>query len=319
MRALISSQYGSIENLKISDIEKPVISKKEVLVRVKGAALNPADIKVLTGKDGGKFLHAGNFPFALGFDYSGVIEEAGSSVSTVKVNDEVFGFLPYSTKNKQGSFAEYVSVPQGTFARKPKNASHTEAASTATVASTTLQALRDKGRLKNGQRVFINGASGGVGSYAVQIAKIMGAEVWGACSADNSDYVKRLGADGVIDYKTTNFSELRDKFDIFFDVAAVSSFGKCKNILAPKGTYITLLPSLSLLSGIIQSVFSSKACRIVIVKSLNADLSEISQWIDEGKLQMPLDSTFSFEDLPQALSKLETGRIKGKIAVTINS
>lgn len=320
MQALTTHQYGTISELKISEIEKPVPKDNEVLVKIKSAAVNPSDLLVITGKNGGKFLHADNFPFAIGFDYSGIVEEVGQNVSTIKPNDEVFGFLDYSKKNRQGSFAEYVAVTPEKLANKPKTISFPVAAAAATAGSAALQGLRDKGNLQSGHRVFINGASGGVGSYAVRIAKNMGAEVWATCSNRNIEYVKSLGADQILDYKTVNFKALSEKFDVFLDVAVRASFGETNSLLSSNGTFVSLLPmSPSFLLGKLRSLPSSKNCRGVIVKAKNSDLTLLSDWMAEDKLTISIDSSFSLADATSALQKVATGGINGKVAVLIEN
>jgi NADPH:quinone reductase-like Zn-dependent oxidoreductase len=265
-------------------------------------------------------MHANNFPFAIGFDYSGVIEEVGQNVSTLQPNDEVFGFLDYSKKNQQGTFTEYVAVTPEALAKKPQNASFADAAAAATAGSAALLGLKDKGNLQSGRLVFINGASGGVGSYAVRIAKNLGAKVWATCSNKNFDYVKSLGAEQVVDYKTVKFSEITDKFDVFLDVAVRSSFSEASTILSPNGTYVSLLPlSPGFVLGKLKSIFSSRACRGVIVKPKNSELSLLAKWMGEDKLKVSVDTSFSLEDASKALQKFETGRINGKIAILIEA
>lgn len=161
MKAFIIKRYGAMSDIEQVEIAYPLISNDEVLVRVKSAAINPADIKVITGKNGGKFIHSGKSPIGLGFDFSGVIKETGVEVSGFIQGDEVFGFLPYSRKTTKGSFADYVVVKSDTIAKKPSSISHTEAASAATTASTALQALVNIGGIKPGQKILVNGASGG--------------------------------------------------------------------------------------------------------------------------------------------------------------
>ncbi len=320
MKALITSKYGTISDLKNAEIDKPVARENEVLVKVQAASVNPADLLVITGKNGGKFLHAGNFPFVIGFDYSGVIEEVGQNVSTLQPNDEVFGFLDYSKKNRQGTFTEYVVVRPETLAKKPKNISFAEAASVATAGSAALQGLKDKGKLQAGQRVFINGVSGGVGSYAVRIAKEIGAEVWGTCSNKNFDYVKSLGADRIIDYNTIDFGKISEKFNVFLDVAVRSSFSEASAILSPEGAYVSLLPlSPGFALGKLQSLLSSKVCRGVIVKPKNSELSVLSNWMSEDKLKVAVDTSFALADASKALQKFKTEGVKGKIAIGIET
>ena len=168
---------------------------------MRAAAVNPADLKVLAHRGGGSFLHASRFPLILGFDFSGVVAEVGAAAGPHAIGDEVFGFLPYARSTRGGSFGEYVAVGADTVGPRPRSISHEQAAAAATSAATALQALR-KGKLAAGQTVLINGASGGVGSYAVQIAKILGATVIATCSASKIDHVKALGATRVYDYKT---------------------------------------------------------------------------------------------------------------------
>ncbi len=318
MKALIINKYGSISDLKNDEIDKPVINENEVLVKIKAAAVNPADLLVISGKDGGTFLHDKNFPFALGFDYSGVVDEIGQNVSGLQPKDEVFGFLDYSKKNQKGTFTEYVAVTPEICAKKPQNISFAEAASAATAGSAALQGLNDKGNLQSGQRVFINGASGGVGSYAVHIAKNMGAEVWATCGSKNIDYVKSLGADRVVDYKTIDYKELSQKFDIFLDVAVRSSFSKASPTLSSKGIYVSLLPiSPAFAAGWLKSLFGSKLCRGVVAKQKQSDLTQLANWMSEGKLEVSIDTSFSLADASKALQKLESKGVNGKIAILI--
>lgn len=201
MKRFVINGYGKIGDIEQVEVDYPKVGNDEVLVQVKSAAVNPADIKVITGKNGGKFIHSGKPPIALGFDYSGVIRETGGEIAGFKNSDEVFGFLPYSRKTEQGSFAEYIVVKNGTFARKAPSISHTASASAATTASTALQAFDHGGGIKQGQKVLINGASGGVGSYAVQIAGHIGSEVWGTSSKKNLEYIKSIGVDHALDYQ----------------------------------------------------------------------------------------------------------------------
>lgn len=319
MRAYAIDRHGTSADLTPHDLPKPEVGAGEVLVRVVAAALNPADWKVVTGKDGGKWLHASKFPLVPGFDFSGVVEAAGAGVTELAVDDAVFGFLPYSRKTRQGAFGEYVSVPAASVAPKPAGASHVEAACSATVASTALQALRDKGRLKAGQRVLINGASGGVGGYAVQLAKHAGAEVWGTCSAAKAAYVEELGADRVIDYKKTAVAELDTTFDVILDAAATSSLGECAHILARGGTYVTTLPSLSTLTGFVRGLFTGRRARFVVVASRRDDLAELAKGMAEGWLTHTIDEVYPVDELPKALEHMHTGNPLGKLAVSLEN
>ena len=253
MKAWSFPAYGDIEDLSLTEHNLPALSDKRVLVRIKAAALNPADLKLISGKDGGRILHAPNFPIIPGFDFSGVIEKVGSDIRDLKVDQEVFGFLPYARSTKQGTLAEYVSVHPETVAPKPTNVTHEQAAGMATVGCTALQGLRDKGMLIGGQEILVNGASGGVGSVAVQIGKHRKAKVWGFSSRKNLDFVRSLGVEEAFDYNSTSIAELDRKFDVIFDAASTSSFNACVRKLKTGGVYITLLPSFNIVAGMLRS------------------------------------------------------------------
>jgi NADPH:quinone reductase-like Zn-dependent oxidoreductase len=180
-----------------------------------------------------------------------------------------------------------------------------------------LQGLRDKAELQPGQRVLIHGASGGVGSYAVPIAKQMGAYVCATASANKLDYVRRLGADRVMDYKTTALSNLADNFDVVLDAAAKSSYFQCRHLLSPKGRYVGLLPNLSILTGKMACLFSQRACRAVMVRSLRADLETVGHWLAEGRFAGVIDTTYALTDITEALHRLQSGDTRGKIAIAV--
>jgi len=232
------------------------------------------------------------------------------------VGQEVFGFLPYSTKNEQGAFSQYVTADSSELAEKPRTITFAAAAALATAGSTALQALRDKGEIRPGQKVLINGASGGVGSLAVQIGKKLGAEVWGICSTKNLDYIKQLGADQALDYRATKISDLPGKFDVVFDVASNYGFSQCARILSSRGIYISLFPTPAFIGGFIRSLFSAKTCRFLPVKSRTADLELITKWVDEKRLRPCADTLIPFSELPQALNLLSRHSPRGKIAIS---
>jgi NADPH:quinone reductase-like Zn-dependent oxidoreductase len=317
MKAFIIKSYGAIRDIEQVELDYPPVGNDEVLVRVKSAAINPADIKVITGKNGGKFIHSAKSPIALGFDFSGTIKEIGVDVSGFMQGNEVFGFLPYSTKTTQGSFADCVVVKSGTFAKKPASISHTAAAAAATTATTALQALVNIGGLKQGQKIMINGASGGVGSYAVQIAKSYEAEVWGTCRARNLDYLTSIGVDHALDYRQISLKDLDEKFDIILDAVSNSSFGVCAGILAPQGVYITLLPSLRFIAGKLRSIFSARKCAVCVVRPQSPDLAKIAAMINEKVISSPVAATFPIDQLQKALEKFVAGGVKGKIGIVI--
>ncbi len=220
-------------------------------------------MRLISGKEGGKFLHAANFPLIPGFDFAGVVEHVGEAVRDLKKDQNIFGFLPYAKTTTAGTLSSHVVVDPDWLSPMPDNVSYAQAAAVATCGSTALQGLRDKGLLAARQHILINGASGGVGSCAVQIAKHAGATVWGTCSRKNMAFVQKLGADRVFDYNRMPLEKMENKFDVIFDVASTSSFGACRGLLNRKGVHITLLPSLALAAGIAKSLFSSKASRFV--------------------------------------------------------
>ncbi len=317
MKAFVIKRYGTIGDIEQVEIDGPTVGMDEVLVRVKSASINQADINVITGTNGARFIHSAKSPIRLGFDFSGVIEEMGGKVSQFKTGNDVFGFLPYSSKTTQGSFADFVAVKSSTIARKPSSISHAHASTVGTTASTALQALVKIAGITSGQKVLVNGASGGVGTYALQMAKSYHAEVWGSCSESNSEYVKSMGADHCLDYKKTNIYDLNQKFDIVFDVVSNSSFGKCSGILASKGVFITLLPTVDFVNGKIQSLFSSKRCTFFGVKPTTVDLIKIARMIDDEVISTPVTLTYPIAELQKALEKITLGGVQGKIGIVI--
>jgi NADPH:quinone reductase-like Zn-dependent oxidoreductase len=210
-----------------------------------------------------------------------------------------------------------VAVGPETVGHKPPSVTHEDAAATATVGCTALQSLRDKGRLKAGQRVLVNGASGGVGSHAVQIATELGAQVWGTTSAAKADFVRSLGAARVIDYNETPPGSVDGKFDVVLDAASKSSFQAVRRLLNRGGSYVTLLPSPGFLGGMFLSAFSSKRCGVVVVKSRTDDLDQLGRWLGEGKLEASVEKTFALSDITTALAAFEAGGARGKLAVHI--
>ncbi|MGZ3697654.1 MAG: NAD(P)-dependent alcohol dehydrogenase [Bdellovibrionota bacterium] len=315
MKAMAVPSYGSVDRLTLTDLPDPTPAQGEVRVRVRGTAVNPADFKVITGKV--KMLHGRNFPLVTGYDYAGEIDALGEGVEGFKTGDRVFGFLPYSGKNRQGTFAEMIVAPATTLAKMPASLPFEQVGSSATAALTALQALRGALAKAPGKRVLINGASGGVGSYAVQIAKILGANVTATCSAGSMQFVKSLGADEVLDYAKTPVDQLQSKFSVVFDVVSNLSFFKARRLLESGGRFVTLLPSASVIGGLLLRPVLSQKCSFVIVKSVRRELQEVAQWMEEKRLKPPIDKTFPLKDVAQAIERLEKGGVRGKIAVTI--
>lgn len=317
MQAYVVRKPGRLQDVESTRIETPAVGGDQVRVRVKAAAVNPADVKVATGAPGAGFIHSKEPPVRLGYDFSGMVEAVGPGVADFAEGDAVFGFLPYARTTTQGSFAEALVVSPRTIARKPQAASHVEAATAATTAVTALQSLVDIGGIAAGQRVLVNGASGGVGSYAVQIARDLGAEVWGVCSARSRDHVAALGADRVVDYRETAPESLAETFDIVFDVASNSSPGRMSRILAPRGVYVTLLPSLGFFTGKLRALFSGRRCALCMVRPKTESLRRIAAMIEQGRLTTPVAATYPFERLPAALEAVAAGGVQGKVGIVV--
>ena len=307
--------YGPVEKLESMEIPAPVPGKKEISIRIQGSAVNPADAKVLTGKV--KMLHGRNFPLVVGYDYCGTVESLGEAVTEFKPGDKVFGFLPYSGKNRQGTFGEKIAVPVSSVALAPRSLDFEKAGTCPTVALTALQALRKTLAQKPGCKVLINGAAGGVGCYAVQIAKILGAKVTAVCSTASFEFVKALGADELIDYRSGEISKLQQRYFVVFDVVSNMSFFKARKLIEPGGRFVSLLPSLSVIGGFVLSPVLKEKCSMVIVKSQEQDLKQIAKWFDEKRLQAPVAQSYELKDIVKALHHLDQGGVQGKIAVKI--
>ena len=280
------------------------------------ASTNAGEARVIGRDFVGRFLHAQTRPLILGWDFSGIVEELGEGVTGLNVGDEVWGHLQFTPGQKQGSYAEYLTVSPAEVALKPAGVSHQLAAASPTITMTALQSLRDCGRLSSGGRVLIIGAAGGIGAAAVGIAKQMGAHVTALCSTADVERVKAYGADTVIDRRKDNIFESDQTFDVIFDTPAVYSFGKCSRLLNKRGTYVTTMPAFTLLSGMLKSLFSSKRVRFVQVASKRADLELVSSWFAKG-LSTTIDSTFKVAELAKALARQATPGRAGRVVVEV--
>ena len=286
-------------------------------MRIRAAALNPADLKVISGKDGGRFLHAARFPLVPGFDFSGVVDQIGPDVTSLAPGDAVLGFLPYARSNRQGTLAEYVSVDEAWVGKKPTGVTHASAAAVATVGSTALQALRDTARLESGRRVLVVGAAGGVGHLAVQIARHFGTEVWATCRENHVPLVRELGADRVVDYRTTPVPNIDASFDVVLDAACTTSFHACTPILTPRGVYVTLLPSFPFVLDALRALFSTRSNRFTVVRQRPEDLNALAAWIERADLRCVIRKSYPFDQAPEALLDLREGGA-GKVVVTLS-
>jgi NADPH:quinone reductase-like Zn-dependent oxidoreductase len=323
MKAIITSKYGPPEILSLEDVEKPVPKDDEILIKIHAASLNAfdwhlqtADIFLVRFMGGGFTKPKNKIP---GADIAGTIETVGANVKLFKPGDEVYGDLgSYNC----GGFAEYVCARESLVSRKPSNLSFEEAAAVPMAAITALQGLRDNGHIKPGQKVLINGASGGVGSYAVQIAKVFGAEVTAVCSTGKIDIATSIGADHVIDYTKVDFTKNGKLYDLIFAANGYNPILKYKRSLKPGGRYVMAggkAPQMfeALLLGPLASITGNKKMGVVSASINTKDLDYIRELIEAGKIKPVIDKRFPLEKLPEALAYLGEGHAAGKVVITI--
>ncbi len=317
MKAILFTKYGSPDVLQFTDVEKPIPGDDEVLVKVHAASANPADWHIMRGAPFLARLVNGLFKPKhprLGADVAGRVEATGKNVTQFHAGDEVFGEL---SLNKMGSFAEYVCANEDTFALKPVNMTFEQAAAVPLAAFTALQGLRDKGQIKSGQKVLINGASGGVGTFAVQIAKSYGTEVTGVCSTRNLELVRSIGADHVIDYTKEDFTNNGQRYDLIFDAIGNRSVSDLKRALTPNGIgSIAGFTSLPLLFSAM--FFGGKQVGLMETASANKkDLLFIKELLESGKIVPVIDRAYPLSETPEAIRYLETSRARGKVVITV--
>lgn len=323
MRAVRYRCYGSPDVLDYAAVEKPVPAADQLLVRVHAAAVNPLDYHYMRGSPYLMRLMSGLSRPAderLGVDFAGTVVAVGESVTKFEPGDEVFG-------GANGAFAEFVTVREtGAVARKPANVTFEDAAAVPIAAITALQALRDKGRLEAGQSVLVNGASGGVGTFAVQIAKSMGAEVTGVCSTRNVDMVRTIGADHVFDYKQENYLESGQSFDLIVDMVGNHSPGDNLEVLAPDGRLVVvggpkgdwIAPLKRPLQLLVTSPFVDQEITTILARLDSEDLGVLADLMENGDVKPVIDRRYPLEDLASAIEYSETGRARGKIVITVN-
>jgi NADPH:quinone reductase-like Zn-dependent oxidoreductase len=323
MKAAVYRCYGSTDVLKIEKIAKPIPADNRVLVKVQAASVNPLDWHYMQGKPyvmrPGSGIGAPN-SIHMGADFAGTIESVGKDVKRFKPGDEVFG-------DRDGAFAEYVSVGEnGAIALKPSNMSMEQAAAVPIAGITALQALRDKGKIQSGQKVLINGASGGVGTFAVQIAKSYGAEVTGVCSGKNADMVRSIGADHVIDYTKDDFTHGSERYDLIIDNVGNHSSSEIRRVLKPNGSVVTvggpsdnawLGPLTGLLSDMIVSRFVSQKMIFMLAQANKEDMDVLRDMMQAGKLTPVIDRRYKLEQTAEAIGYLEQGHARGKVIITV--
>jgi len=312
MRAMAIVNKG-VEMVKVP---KPKLQQGEVSVKVIASSINPAEDKLVSGEFVGRFLHAKTSPLIIGWDFSGTVDAIGEGVSDIEEGNAVWGHLPFSNKTKQGSFSEYITLSRDELAVKPDNVQYQIAAASPTITMTSLQSMRDLGGLGEGSKVLIIGAAGGIGSVSVGIAKRLGAHVKAVCSTKDVERVTALGADEVIDRKKSNPLDAESEYDVVFDTPAVHSFGSCAKVLKEGGNYVTTLPGLSLFTGKIRAMFTSKNCHFVNVLSKRADLELVGDWFNDG-MQVPIDSRHKIADLENALKRQNDPERTGRVVVDV--
>lgn len=327
MKAIVCNKYGPPDEvLQLAEIDKPAIGDNDVLVRVRATSVNPADWHIARGEPYIARLALGlRTPKynVLGCDLAGQVEATGTNVTTFQPGDEVFG-SPFD--RGFGAFAEYASVPQEGLALKPSNLSFDHAATVPLAASTALQALRDHGQIEPGSKVLIIGASGGVGTFATQIAKSFDAEVTGVCSTTNVDLVRSLGADHVIDYTKQDFARDAQRYDLVLHLAGIRPLSDYRRTLTPNGTLLLLGGDSNghwigaagrVIKALLRSPFVSQKLANFTVKPNTKDLQLLKQLIETGKVTPIIARTYPLDEIPDAIHHLEEGHTPGKIAINV--
>jgi NADPH:quinone reductase-like Zn-dependent oxidoreductase len=328
MKAFVLRSYGSPDHLDLKDTDQPVPADDEVLVRVRATSVNPYDWHVMRGEPYIARLMPGGLGWRgpklaiLGCDMTGRVEAVGQDVTRFGPGDDVFALLP------GGGFAEYVTVTEGLLARKPANLSFEQAAAVPMAAVTALVGLRDQGRIQSGQQVLINGASGGVGTFAVQIARALGATVTGVCSSRHVDLVRSIGADEVIDYGEQDFTRSGKRYDLMLDVAGSRSPWACRRVLTAEGTLVIvggpagrwLQPAGHAFSSLAAGPLISR--RVVIADAVGRrqkkqDLTTLTTLMEDHKVTPVIDRTYPFTELRAAVRYQEEGHAQGKVVVTV--
>jgi NADPH:quinone reductase-like Zn-dependent oxidoreductase len=322
MKAILYHNYGSPDVLKCEEVEKPTPADDEVLIKVRAASVNPLDWRLIKGKP-----HSGRLFFGLrrpkdkrpGRDVAGRVEAVGRNVTQFKPGDEVFGA-------GRGAFAEYVCAPESALAMKPANVTFEQAASVPVAGLTALQALRDKGRIRPGQKVLINGAAGGVGTFAVQVARSFGADVTGVCSTRNVEMVRSLGAARVVDYTREDFTEGAERYDLILDCVGNHSPSSLRRVLAREGVCIMIgAPHIRWMLGLLTlmlrplvlSWFVSQSFILFIAKLKQGDLNFLRDLMEAGKVTPVVDRSYGLSEAAEAVRYLEEGHARGKVVITL--
>jgi NADPH:quinone reductase-like Zn-dependent oxidoreductase len=321
VKAIVYNRYGGPDILKLAELEKPVPAEGEVLLKIRAASLNPYDWHFMRGEPYAVRLIAGlgkpKNP-RLGSDVAGEVEAIGPNVTQFQPGDEVYGSC-------QGSFAEYVFTAETKLVKKPPSISFEQAASVPIAAMTALQALRDKGRIQPGHKVLVNGASGGVGTFGVQIAKSFGAQVTGVTSTRNLELVRSIGADHAIDYTKENFTQSTQRFDLILDAVGNHTFSQCRRVLNPNGKLLgaggttdnwMIRPIARALAASAAGLFVSQKSVMILAKGSQQDLLTLNALMTSGKVTPVIDRRYKLSEIPEAIRYLEQGHARGKVIMT---
>ncbi len=323
MKAIVYTTYGPPDVLHLKEVKKPAPKENEVLIRIDAAAVTTTDCDLRGGNMLMRLVFGLRKPKRpiLGTEFAGEIEAIGKDVRRFQVGDEVFG----ATGARFGAHAEYICLPEdGALAPKPANASYVEAAAICEGGLTALPFLRDTAKIQPGDRVLINGASGAVGSSAVQLAKFFGADVTGVCGPTNVALVRDLGAETVIDYSKEDFTQTGQRYDIIFDAVSKSSFSRCKGVLVPDGVYLATVPSLALYRHVLWTAkFGGKKARVAATglrppAEKAKDLLILKELTEVGTFRPVIDSTYPMDQIAEAHRRVETGHKSGHVIVLLN-
>lgn len=313
MKAITKHKYGGPEVLRLEEVEKPVLKENHLLINVKANSANPADWHILRGKPLFARLTFGPFrpkDTILGADFAGIVEEAGQGVTRFKAGDRVFGEML-----KGGAFAEYIAAPESVCGLMPEGTTYTEMASIPIAGLTALQALLTHGKLKEGESVLINGSSGGVGHFAVQVAKAYGARVTAVCSSRNIDFVKSIGAEKTIAYDKENIHRHIEKYDLVIDTNGNLNFNDYKR-MGKRGVLVGFTSMGAMMSVMLKKVFSKYPLAIFTAEVNNKDLDTLARLIKENKIKPYLEKTYPFTEIPKAIEYIESMRTRGKVAMS---
>jgi NADPH:quinone reductase-like Zn-dependent oxidoreductase len=319
MRAMICTNYGSPDVFQLKEVETPIPKDHEVRIKIHAASVGPSDCTFRKGSPIVKLVYGFRRPKnpIFGTELSGIIDAVGKKVTRYKVGDQVFGL----SAKTFGAQAEYKCLHENTpLAIKPAAMSYEEAVAICDGAPTALTFLRDKAKVQNGQRVLINGASGAVGIYAVQIARSLGAEVTAVCSGANVELVKSHGADKVIDYTREDFTKNGQIYDVIFDAVGKTSFAECKGLLTQRGVYLSTVPSLSILLDMMKTTVIGNKKAIFVTAGLmqnSANLNFLTELYKSGKIKAVIDQRYQLEQLAEAHRYVETGHKKGNVVITL--